>query len=103
MKTPNCLIIGVFMEGELESLKSDPYLRLYKPLKHLSLEKGFKTFVYNIQKYKTKDVNKILNDKLFDVMIIQKEIVGFETSKMLLKKCKENDIEVIFELDDNLL
>ena len=44
-----------------------------------------------------------MNDKLFDVIIIQKEVVGSETSKMLLKKCKENDIEVIFELYDNLL
>ena len=91
------------MEGELESLKSDPYLRLYEPLKHISLGEGFKIFVYNIQKYKTKDVNKILNVKLFDVIIIQKEVVGLKTSKMLLKKCNENDIEVIFELDDFIL
>ena len=99
----NYLKIAVFIEGELKSLKSCPYLRLYSPLKQLCLNEHFKIFVYGRDDFANVDVNNILNCKLFDAIIIQRSAIDLEDSKIILKKCKDNNIKVIYESDDDLL
>jgi len=96
------LKIGVFIQGNLKNIQACPYIRLYSPLKQLSLKKGFKIFFYDIDVFARVAVNKIMECKLFDVIIIQRGALDIETSKILLKKCKYNNIKVIYELDDDL-
>jgi glycosyltransferase involved in cell wall biosynthesis len=100
---PNYLKVGVFIDGELKSLGSCPYIRLYSPLEHLSVKKNFKIFIYGRDDISEVDMHKIMKCKLFDAIIIQRGAVDLETAKIILKKCKENKIKVIYESDDDLL
>jgi len=97
------LKVGVFIEGNLTYLEPCPYLRLYNPLKHLSAKEKFKIFVYGKNDFEKVGINKIIKCKLFDVIIIQRGAMEIETSKKILKKCKDNNIKVIYEFDDDLL
>lgn len=102
------LKVGVFIECDLNPLASCPYIRLYSPLEHLSSKEGFKIFVYSLNYFNKEDfdqtnIDEIINCKLFDVIIIQRGGFGLETSKIILEKCKDNNIKVIYELDDDLL
>ena len=100
---PNYLKVGVFIDGELKSLGSCPYIRLYSPFEHLSVKKNFKIFIYGRDDISKLDMHKIMKCKLFDAIIIQRGVVDLETAKIILKKCKENKIKVIYESDDDLL
>ncbi|NMC66612.1 MAG: glycosyltransferase family 4 protein, partial [Spirochaetales bacterium] len=100
---PNYLKVGVFIDGELKSLGSCPYIRLYSPLEHLSVKKNFKIFIYGRDDISKVDIHKIMKCKLFDTIIIQRGAVDLETAKIILKKCKKNKIKVIYESDDDLL
>ena len=97
------LKVGVLVDDDLESLKSNSYTRLYSPLKDLSSKEVFKIFFYANNDFSKVNINKIMKCKLFDAIIIQKGAIDIETSKLILKKCKDNDIKVIYDLDDDSL
>lgn len=99
--TPNSLKVAVFIEGDLTN--TCPYLRLGSPLEHLSQDDGFIVFVYPMAHFSKVDVDKIFKCKLFDVIIIQRGFFDNESSKIIMEKCKDNNIKVIYELDDDLL
>lgn len=97
---PNYLRIGIIIDGKLNSLMSSSYI--CSLLKHLSLEEKSKVFIYDNDDFSKLDTTNIMKCKLFDVIIIQKNVFNVEIADMILKKCKDNDIEV-YELDEDLL
>ncbi|MDR0911304.1 MAG: CDP-glycerol glycerophosphotransferase family protein [Methanobrevibacter sp.] len=96
-----CLKIGVFISGELKHLNAVSYLRLVEPLKKLSKNNKFKIFAYDKHIFKKVDINNTFKTKIFDVIIIQREVLNSKQAELMIYKSKKNNIKVIYESDTN--
>ena len=92
--------VGVFLEDSFDNMNACPYIRLHAPLKRLSHSKDYHFFVYGKEALPKININKFLNSKVFDIIIVQRVS---HYSNLLVKKAKEHNIKIIYETDDDFL
>lgn len=92
--------VGVFLNDPFENLAPCPYLRIHEPLRELSKSKNFNFFVYGMDSYHLMNFDKVLNNKVFDIIIVERILPFLD---ILLKKALDHNIKIIYETDDDLL
>ncbi|MCC7553828.1 MAG: glycosyltransferase [Methanobacteriaceae archaeon] len=92
--------VGVFLNDTFENLAPCPYLRIHEPLKELSKSNKFHFFIYGMDSYHLMDFNKILNSKVFDIIIVERILPFLD---ILVDKALKHGIKLIYETDDDLL
>ena len=92
--------VGVFINDPFKNLAPCPYIRIHEPLKKLSESGKYLFFMYGMDSYGMVDINQILKEKQFDIIIVQRILPFLD---LLLKKAKKHDIKIIYETDDDLL
>lgn len=96
----NKIKIGVFLEDSFDNMNACPFIRLHVPFKKLSKNGKYQFFVYGRELLPKLDMNNVINCKIFDVMVIQRNN-SYATE--LLKKAKKHAIKVVYEVDDDLV
>lgn len=96
----NKIKIGVFLEDSFDNMNACPFIRLHVPFKKLSKNGKYQFFVYGRELLPKLDMNNVINCKIFDVMVIQRNN-AYATE--LLKKAKKHGIKVVYEVDDDLV
>ncbi len=96
----NKIRVGVFTNDPFENLAPCPYIRIHEPLKELSKSNKYIFFMYGMDSFTMMDLNQILKEKQFDIIIVQRILPFLD---LLLKKAKKNNIKIIYETDDDLL
>ena len=99
--------IGLLIGGRTNKYNACSYIRLLSPLNELTGEFSFYIIdEENINKFRD-DLNRDLVD--LNMIIIQRDVIdgpnffNFEFVELLLKKCKVNGIQTLFDIDDDLL
>lgn len=96
--------IGVFIKGGHESFFPTGYIRMIIPLYHIFAEKNINPYLFS-----TVDLDKIKHgplfreNKLFDIIIVQRDSLDAECADILINSCKHFNTKLIFEIDDDLL
>jgi len=92
--------VGVFFNDSFKILTACPYLRIHEPFKKLSKSKKFHFFIHGMDSYQFININKIINLKIFDIVIVERILPFLD---ILLDKSLKNNIKLIYETDDDLL
>ena len=92
--------VGVFTNDPFENLAPCPYIRLHALFSRLSESEKYTFFMYGMDSFQMMDINNILRSKLFDVIIVQRILPFLDVLRI---KCKEQNIKIIYESDDDLL
>lgn len=92
--------VGVFTNDPFENLAPCPYIRIHEPLKELSKSNKYTFFMYGMDSFNMMDLNQILKERQFDIIIVQRILPFLD---LLLEKAKNHGIKIIYETDDDLL
>jgi len=95
--------VAIFVRGRNESNPPTANIRLLMPFYHPSLYGKVVPHIINENFIDKIDINSFLNDKTYDCIIVQRDILEMQFAKFLVRKCRELDIKLIYELDDDLL
>lgn len=93
------LRVGVFINDPFVNLSACPYIRIVSPFRKLSYD-DFIFFMYGMDSYSVINWGKVIQDKIFDVIIVER-IMPFMTT--ILNSALANNIKLIYETDDDLL
>ncbi len=96
----NTIKVGVFLEDAYDNMNACPFIRLHTPFKELSNSNEYHFFVYGKELLPQIEMDSIINNKIFDVIVLQRTN-PYATE--ILKRAKKLDIKVIYETDDFLL
>lgn len=96
----NTTKVGVFLEDTFENMNACPFIRLHTPFKELSKSKDYHFFVYGKELMAKLDLDRAINSKIFDIIVIQR-INPFGNE--ILRKAVKHGIKIIYETDDDLL
>ena len=94
-------IVGVLIKGKNKYIAST-YIRL------LSAFNNFKDNDFDFYIIDDLEINKFRKDLLddncpLDIVIVQRDVIDLEFSKLLVKTCKLFGIKLIYEIDDDLV
>ena len=92
--------VGVFLEDSFDNMNACPFIRLHTPFKELSKSGDYHFFVYGKELLPQIDMDSIINNKIFDVIVLQR---SNPYSTEILKRAKKLGIKIIYETDDFLL
>ena len=92
--------VGVFIKDPIDILAPCPYIRIYEPLKELSKSDKYTFFFYGTEEYPMMDLENILKEKQFDVIVVQRILPFLD---ILLRKAKKHGIKIVYETDDDML
>ena len=93
----NIVNIAIFIKNNVENLLPTEYIRLAIPFYHLYLKKNFTPFIFQ-----NNDVANF-NFKKFDIIIVQRDALDETNAKNLVDICKQHNIKLIYEIDDDLI
>lgn len=96
----NTIKVGVFLEDNYDNMNACPFIRIHTPFFELSKNKNYHFFIYGKEIMPLLDTENMINDHIFDVIVIQR-VNPYSTK--LLKKAKKHNIKVIYETDDDFL
>ena len=92
--------VGVFLEDNYDNMNACPFIRIHTPFFELSKNENYQFFIYGKEIMPLLDTDNMINDKIFDVIVIQR-VNPYSTK--ILKKAKKHNIKVIYETDDDFL
>lgn len=92
--------VGVFLEDSFDNMNACPFIRLHTPFKELSKSGDYHFFVYGKEILPKIEMDSIINEKIFDVIVLQR---SNPYAIEILKRAKKLGIKVIYETDDFLL
>ena len=95
--------VAIFVKGRNDRNPPTANIRLLLPFYHPSLYGKVVPHILDENFTDKIDINTFLNDKTYDCIIVQRDILEMQFSRFLVKKCQELDIKLIYELDDDLL
>lgn len=96
----NTLKVGVFLEDTYDNMNACPFIRIHTPFNELSKSNDYHFFIYGKELIAQLDMDAIINEKIFDVIVIQR-LNPYITQ--VLKRAKKLGIKVIYETDDDFL
>lgn len=94
-------IVGVVTNGKNKYIAST-YIRLLSPFDNFR-DNNFEFFIIDdleIDKFRTDLLNDVCQ---LDIIIVQRDAIDLEFSKLLVNKCNLFGIKLIFEIDDDLV
>ncbi|MBE6504817.1 MAG: DUF616 domain-containing protein [Methanobrevibacter sp.] len=92
--------VGVFLEDNFDNMNACPFIRIHTLFSELSKNNNYHFFIYGKDIMPLLDTENMINDHIFDVIVIQR-VNPYSTE--LLKKAKKHNIKVIYETDDDFL
>ena len=92
--------VGVFLEDSFGNMNACPFIRIHTPFSELSKDKDYHFFIYGKEIMPRLDAENMINDHIFDVIVIQR-VNPYSTK--ILKKAKKHNIKVIYDTDDDFL
>ena len=92
--------VGVFLEDSYNNMNACPFIRIHTPFKELSKTGDYHFFVYGKELLPKINMANIINDKIFDIIVIQR-VNPYSTQ--ILKRAKRLGIKIIYETDDNFI
>ena len=95
--------VAIFVKGRNGRNPPTANIRLLLPFYHPSLYGKIVPHILDENFIDKIDIESFLNDKTYDCIIVQRDILEMPLARFLVKKCKELDIKLIYELDDDLL
>lgn len=100
----NNVNIAIFLKNYGENYLPTDYIRLIIPFYHLFLKRNVNLYLFDkINKEKLKN-NQIFHDeKLFDIIIAQRDGIDMDISKSLVELSKIHGTKIIYEIDDDLI
>jgi len=95
--------IAIIIKGNYGEFSPTSYVRLLLPLKHNYFNGKILPFIITDNDLKEMKEEFILNNH-YDCCIVQRDVLGdLKLSEIIVKKCKEKNIGLIYEIDDDLL
>ncbi len=94
------LKVGVFLEDTYDNMNACPFIRIHTPFRELSKTGDYHFFVYGKELLAQLDMDDIINEKIFDVIVIQR-VNPYITQ--ILKRAKKLGIKIIYETDDDFI
>lgn len=95
--------IAIILKGNNGEYSPTSYVRLLLPLLHQYFKGKIEPIIITDKKFIENKKEHILNDQ-YDCCIVQRDVLGdLELSKIVVKICKEKNISLIYEIDDDLL
>ena len=91
--------VAIFIKNDINNLLPTEYIRIVIPFYHLFLEKNFTPYIIHNEDIKCFSENF----SKMDVIIVQRDSISENTAKILVEICKNNNIKLIYEIDDDLL
>ena len=96
--------IAIFLKSDNGNFLPTEYIRLIIPFYHLFQKKNISPYLFNKSDIeKLKHNHTLLNKKLFDIIITQRDCIDLEMSKLLIETSKNWGTKLIYETDDDLL
>ena len=92
--------VGVFLEDTYDNMNACPFIRIHTPFSELSKNGNYHFFVYGKEIMPRLDTDNMINNHIFDVIVIQR-VNPYSTK--ILKQAKKHNIKVIYETDDDFL
>ena len=89
--------IAIFIKNELNNLLPTEYIRLIIPFYHLFLKKKFNPLILHDKNIHEIDISN------FDIVIIQRDALEEKNAEYIVNICKNNNIKLIYEIDDDLI
>ncbi|WP_276955108.1 glycosyltransferase [Methanobrevibacter woesei] len=92
--------VGVFINDSFINLAPCPYIRIHEPFSRLSDSGKYNFFVYGMDSFALMDIDEILKVKQFDIVVVQRILPFLD---VLVDKCLQHGIKMVYETDDDLL
>ena len=92
--------VGVFLEDNFDNMNACPFIRIHTPFSKLAESGNYHFFIYGREIMPLLDIDNIIDEHIFDVIVIQR-VNPYSTN--ILKKAKKHNIKIIYETDDDLL
>lgn len=100
----NRINIAFFFKSDDGNFLPTSYIRLIIPYYHLFLENNINPYVFYGNDFKKMMENPLFKDeKLFDIIIVQRDCLDYKTAEFLAELCSLHDTKLIYEIDDDLL
>lgn len=95
--------VALIVRGKDGNFPPTAYIRLLLPFYHPSTYGKISPHIINEDSLKNIDKKSFLNEKTYDCVIVQRDVLNESFAKILVQKCEEQSIRLIYEIDDDLL
>jgi GT2 family glycosyltransferase/glycosyltransferase involved in cell wall biosynthesis len=95
--------VAIFVRGRNGRYPPTANIRLILPFYHPTLYGKVVPHIIDENFIDKISKDSFLNDKTYDCIIVQRDILEMPFAMFLVKKCQELDIKLIYEIDDDLL
>lgn len=96
--------IAIFLKNYGENYLPTDYIRLIIPFYHIFLKKCVNLYLFDKISVDNLKNNQIFyNEKLFDIIITQRDCVDLDISKSLVEISEIHGTKLIYEIDDDLI
>ncbi len=95
--------VAIFVKGRNGRYPPTANIRLILPFYHPTLYGRVVPNIIDENFIDKINEDSFLNDKIYDCIIVQRDILEMPIAMFLVKKCQELDIKLIYEIDDDLL
>ena len=96
--------IAIFLKNYAENFIPTDYIRLIIPFYHIFLNKNVNLYLFDKLNTKKLTNNQLFqNEKLFDIIITQRDCIDLDTSELLVKRSKAHETKLIYDIDDDLI
>lgn len=96
--------IALFLKSTDGNFLPTSYIRLLIPLYHIFMEKNINPYVFYGSDFKKfKENLSCFDEKLFDIIIVQRDCLDFRMAKFLIEYKNIHGTKLIYEIDDDLL
>ena len=95
--------VAIFVRGRNADFPPTAYIRLLLTFNHPSLKEKIVPYIIDEDKLDGIKKESFLNKKSYDCIIVQRDLLDESFANFLVQKCKEHNITLIYEIDDDLL
>ncbi len=95
--------VALFVFGKNDTFPPTAHIRLLSVFHHPSLYGKIVPYVINENDLKQINKRSFLSNKTYDCIIVQRDVLDEDFSKILVNRSKEQGIKLIYEIDDDLL
>ena len=99
----NIYRVAIIVKGRNGEHPPTANIRLLLPFYHPSLYGKIVPYIIDEDDLDTINKDSFLSKRTFDCVIVQRDVLNESFANLLVKRCKEHDIKLIYEIDDDLL
>jgi GT2 family glycosyltransferase len=102
-KIENIYRVAIIIKGRNGDHPPTANIRLLLPFYHPSLYGKIVPYIIDEDDLDTVNKDSFLIERIYDCVIVQRDVLDESFANLLVKRCKEHDIKLIYEIDDDLL